>query len=70
MALKLENAMAKRDDENTTQYTIRILRDEIFSEAIAAAQGNMPENEPGEYARGRFAAADAIRSLLSEAVPE
>jgi hypothetical protein len=25
------------------------------------AECNMPRNEPGEYARGRFAAADAIR---------
>lgn len=26
------------------------------------AECNMPRNEPGDYAKGRFAAADAIRS--------
>lgn len=58
--------MPKRDDENVTQFTFRRLRDEILCTAIAAAEGNIPRNEPGEFARGRFSAADAIRELLSE----
>ncbi len=62
--------MSIRDGETMTEYTIRRMKDEILSEAITAAEGGMPSNEPGNYARGRFAAADAIRALLSERIPE
>ena len=42
------------------------MRNEIISACAAVATGGYPENEPGEYARGRLRAAEDIRSLLTD----
>lgn len=46
--------------------TLPIIERAIIERCALAAECNMPRNEPGEYAAGRFAAADAIRALADE----
>ena len=58
--------MPRASTESVTAYTIRVMRDEYLREAEKAARGNAPDNEPGEYWKGRRDAADIIASMISE----
>lgn len=58
--------MPRAGTESITAYTIRVMRDEYLREAEKAARGNAPDNEPGDYWKGRRDAADIIAAMISE----
>ena len=54
-----------RDDVIKTMFAAaKEARNSALQEAAEAAGMNLPNNEPGEYARGRLAARDAILALI------
>lgn len=57
--------MPRMPTETILEFTMRQIRDEILKEAEKAARGNAPENEPGEYWKGRRDAADILRAMQS-----
>ena len=56
--------MPKRPDETMESFVIRLIKNEIYEECAALAEGNAPRNEPEPYWRGRFDAADKIREKI------
>ncbi len=45
------------------------MRNEIIEACAIVASGGYPDNEPGQYALGRLAAAEAIRTMLTDESP-
>lgn len=59
------NDFASGGRHHAAAQTIESVRRGALQEAATVAGANMPDNEPGEYARGRLEARDAILRLLS-----
>ncbi len=58
--------MPRQPHETMEGFLIRTLRDEVLEQAATAAEANAPDNEQGEYWKGRRDAAGTIRSMISE----
>lgn len=56
--------MSSQNTLNTVIDVAKSVREMVLREAAETAEGGIPDNEPGEYARGRLGARDAILELL------
>jgi cell division protein ZapA (FtsZ GTPase activity inhibitor) len=64
--LQKSEEQMRSPSETMEGYLLRTIRAEYLEQAAREAEGNAPNNEPGEYWKGRRDAAGLIRALIEK----